>query len=38
MRTARPEPSGFAAKARDLQALRDAVGEASAVSGPLWIS
>ena len=25
MRTARPEPSGFAAKAKDLQALRDAV-------------
>src|SRR4051812_15116918 len=38
MRTARPEPSGFAAKARDLQALRDAVVEASTVSSPLWIS
>src|SRR3954471_3144623 len=38
MRTARPEPSGFAAKAKDLQALRDAVVEASTVSGPLWIS
>src|SRR3954468_1448226 len=38
MKTARPEPSGFAAKAKDLQALRDAVVEASTVSGALWIS
>jgi hypothetical protein len=38
MRTARPEPSGFAAKARDLQALRDAVDQAAAVSGALWLS
>ena len=38
MRTARPEPSGFAAKAKDLQALRDAVVEAATVSGALWIS
>ena len=38
MRTARPEPSGFAAKARDLQALRDAVDQAAAVGGALWIS
>src|SRR4051794_20348807 len=38
MRTARPEPSGFAAKARDLQALRDAVDQAATVSGALWIS
>ena len=29
MRTARPEPSGFAAKAKDLQALRDAVDQAA---------
>src|SRR4051794_21462343 len=38
METAGPEPSGFAAKAKDLQAWRDAVVEASTVSGPLWIS
>ena len=38
MRTARPEPSGFAAKAKDLQALRDAVVEAATVSGALWLS
>ena len=38
MRTARPEPSGFAAKAKDLQALRDAVDQAASVSGALWIS
>ena len=38
MRTARPEPSGFAAKAKDLQALRDAVDQAATVSGALWIS
>src|SRR3569832_2101407 len=38
MRTARPEPSGFAAKARDLQALRDAVDQAATVSGTLWLS
>jgi hypothetical protein len=38
MKTARPAPSGFAAKAKDLQALRDAVVEASTVSGALWIS
>src|SRR3954451_2635156 len=38
MRMARPEPSGFAAKARDLQALRDAVDQAAAVSGALWLS
>src|SRR3954451_12676041 len=38
MRTVRPEPSGFAAKARDLQALRDAVDQAAAVSGALWLS
>ena len=38
MRTARPEPSGFAAKAKDLQALRDAVDQAATVSGALWLS
>ena len=38
MRTARPEPDGFAAKAKDLQALRDAVDQAAAVSGALWLS
>src|SRR4051812_31042950 len=38
MRTARPEPSGFAAKAKDLQALRDAVVEAASVGAGLWIS
>src|SRR4051794_14167730 len=38
METAGPEPSGFAAKAKDLQAWRDAVGEASTVSGALWLS
>src|SRR4051794_8754340 len=38
METAGPEPSGFAAKAKDLQAWRDAVVEASTVSGPLWLS
>src|SRR3954466_13924114 len=38
METAGPEPTGFAAKAKDLQALRDAVVEASTVSGPLWLS
>src|SRR5690242_15676987 len=38
MRTARPEPSGFAAKAKDLQVLRDAVDQAATVSGALWLS
>ncbi|MGE3783686.1 MAG: pentapeptide repeat-containing protein, partial [Alphaproteobacteria bacterium] len=38
MRTARPEPTGFAAKAKDLQALRDAVDQAATVSGALWLS
>jgi uncharacterized protein YjbI with pentapeptide repeats len=38
MRTARPEPGGFAAKAKDLQALRDAVDQAARVSGALWLS
>src|SRR3954453_6804674 len=38
MRTARPEPTGLATKARDLQALRDAVDNAATVSGGLWIS
>jgi hypothetical protein len=38
MRTAQPEPSGFAAKAKDLQALRDAVDNAATVSGALWLS
>ena len=38
MRTARPEPSGFAAKAKDLQALRDAVDQAATVSGALWLT
>jgi uncharacterized protein YjbI with pentapeptide repeats len=38
MRTVRPEPGEFAAKAKDLQALREAVVEASTVSGTLWIS
>ena len=38
MRTARPEPNGFAAKAKDLQALRDAVDQAATVSGALWLS
>src|SRR5690242_8447559 len=38
MRTARPQPSGFAAKAKDLQALRDAVDQAATVSGTLWLS
>src|ERR1044071_5250581 len=38
MKTARPEPGGFAAKARDLQALRDAVDQAATVSGALWLS
>jgi uncharacterized protein YjbI with pentapeptide repeats len=33
-----PQQTNFAAKAKDLQALRDAVGEAATVSGPLWIS
>src|SRR4051794_21218037 len=38
MSTEPSEPSGFAAKAKDLQALRDAVDNAAAVSGALWIS
>jgi hypothetical protein len=38
MRTAWPEPSGFAGKAKDLQALRDAVDRASTISGTLWLS
>src|SRR4051794_11368192 len=38
MRTPRPEPSGFAAKAKDLQALRGAVDDAATVSGALWIT
>ncbi len=38
MSTEPSEPSGFAAKAKDLQALRDAVDQAAAVSGALWIS
>src|SRR3954452_584290 len=38
MRTVRPEPSGFAAKAKDLQALRDAVDQAATVSSALWLS
>src|SRR5215208_5670233 len=38
MRTRRSEPSGFAAKAKDLQALRDAVDQAATVSGALWIT
>jgi hypothetical protein len=38
MRTAPPQQAGFAAKAKDLQALRDAIVEAATVSGPLWIS
>jgi hypothetical protein len=32
------ETPAFAEKAKDLQALRDAVLEASTVSGPLWVS
>lgn len=32
------QQASFAAKAKDLQALRDAVVEAATVSGPLWIS
>jgi hypothetical protein len=38
MRTARPQPGAFAAKAKDLQALRDAVDHAAAVTGALWLS
>jgi hypothetical protein len=33
-----PEPTAFAAKARDLQALRDAVVDAAGVGGGLWLS
>src|SRR3954453_15815356 len=38
MRTARPEPTGLATKARDLQALRDTVDQAATVGGTLWLS
>lgn len=38
MRTKQPEPTGFAAKAKDLQTLRDTVDQAATVSGTLWIS
>ncbi len=33
-----PDPAAFVAKARDLQALRDAVVDAATVSGTLWFS
>jgi hypothetical protein len=38
MSTEQSEPSRFAAKAKDLQSLRDAVVDVSTVSGALWLS